>query len=78
MGHVWAVTIFVMKKEVYKNPCSSKLFIQFSKTILAIQLILNQFESSINLHYWDFAIWISFTTQVHVADFLNSPVIYIY
>ena len=66
------------EKEVYINPCFSRLFIQFSKTVLAVQWILNQSESSINLHYWDFAILSSFTTQVHIVGFLNSPVICIY
>ena len=48
---------FCKKKMVYIiNPCFSRLFIQFSKTVLAVQWILNQLESSINLHYWDFAI----------------------
>ena len=63
---------------MYINPCFSRLFIQFSKTALPAQWILHQLESSINLHYWNFAIWSNFTIQVHIAGFLNSPVIYIY
>ena len=69
---------FLRKKEVPINPCFSRLFIQFSKTVLAVQWILNQLESSINLHYCDFAIWSGFTTHVHLVDFLNNPVIYIH
>ena len=70
---------FCKKKMVYIiNPCFSRLFIQFSKTVLAVQWILNQLESFMNLRYWDFAIWISFKTQVYIVGFLNSPVIYIY
>ena len=41
------------------NPCFSRLSIQFSKTVLAVQWILNQLESSINLHFWDLTIWSS-------------------
>ena len=81
MGHVWAVTIFIMKKEVYIE--TPPVFLDFSFTflrqyLLAVQWILNQCESSINLHYWNFAIWSNFTTQVDIAGFLNSPVICIY
>ena len=54
------------------NPCFARLFIKFSKTVLAVQWILNQLESSINLHYWGFAIWISFKTQVYIVGFLNG------
>ena len=35
-------------------------------------------EFSINLHYWDFAVWSGFATQVYIVGFLDSPVIYIY
>ena len=81
MGHVWAVTIFIMKKEVYVE--TPPVFLDFSFTflrqyLLAVQWILNQHESSINLHHWNFAVWSNFTTQVDIAGFLNSPVIYIY
>ena len=35
LGHVWAVTIFVRKKQVHISPHFSRLLIQFSKTVLA-------------------------------------------
>ena len=47
---------FTRKKMVHIYPCFPILFIQFSKTVLAVQWIMNQLESWANLQYWHFAI----------------------
>ena len=54
---------------MYINPCFHRLFIQFSKTLLAVQWILNQLESSTNLQYWNFAI------GSHMGVFLSNLII---